>query len=82
MLVDANVAKLQSWLEAVERTDGPRAAFDCYLKLLEYHVPKLARHELAGPPGEPVQMIVRWKGGAVNITPSGKFNLGKSNGAR
>ncbi len=59
LLVESNLGKLQSWLDLVALEDGPRAAFECFMKLLEYHVPKIARHELAA--AEPVQMIVRWK---------------------
>lgn len=35
------------WLELIEITDGPRAAFDSYMKLLEFTVPKLSRAEVA-----------------------------------
>lgn len=35
------------WLEMIEVTDGPRAAFQEYLKLLEFAVPKLSRAEVS-----------------------------------
>lgn len=35
------------WIEMIEIVDGPRAAFDSYMKLLEFAVPKLSRAEVA-----------------------------------
>jgi hypothetical protein len=48
MLLDGQSHKLPKWLDAVRKQDGPRAAMDCYTKLLEFHVPKLARTEIQG----------------------------------
>lgn len=51
-LVQGNVENLQLWLEDVGRTN-PARAFELVLKLMEYHIPKLARTELTlGPPDE------------------------------
>ena len=41
---EANVGKLQAWLEATARKNPEKAA-DLFLRALEYHVPKLARTE-------------------------------------
>lgn len=49
--VDGNTPRLQAWLDKIERDDGPKAAFQCVMDLLEYHVPKLARTELTGKDG-------------------------------
>jgi hypothetical protein len=38
------VGKCQSWLDAVAERD-PARALELYVRLLEYHVPKLARTE-------------------------------------
>ena len=40
----ANVGKLQTWLDAVAARDPAKAA-DLFVRVLEYHVPKLARTE-------------------------------------
>jgi hypothetical protein len=54
--VDANVPRLQGWLEdiAADPKHGPLAAFKCVQELLEYHIPKLQRTELTGDGGGPV----------------------------
>jgi len=49
--VDGNADRLNGWLDQIEAQDGPKAAFNCFTDLLEYHVPKLARHELTGKDG-------------------------------
>lgn len=46
LLVDGNLPKLQGWLDRIA-ADDPKAAMDAFVRLLEYHVPKLARTELA-----------------------------------
>ena len=43
-LAEANAGKLQTWLDAVAERDPAKAA-DLFVRLLEYHVPKLARTE-------------------------------------
>jgi hypothetical protein len=47
---EANVGKLQTWLDAIAEKDPARAA-DLFVRVLEYHVPKLARTELSGKNG-------------------------------
>lgn len=61
--VDANAGRLQEWLDAIagDEKQGPRAAFECFKDLLEYHVPKLARTEITGEGGKPLGVrIVRF----------------------
>src|SRR6516165_8656859 len=41
---DANVGRLQTWLDAIAEKDPAKAA-DLFVRVLEYHVPKLARTE-------------------------------------
>jgi|SRR5215472_10761664 len=61
-LVDGNVHRLQGWLDDIEREEGPRAALNCFLALLEFSVPKLARTELAGKETDnPVAIQVRFR---------------------
>jgi len=57
--VDGNSHKLQEWLEAIadDPKYGPKHAFDCFMQVAEYHVPKLARTEHAGDQEQPVKVI-------------------------
>lgn len=54
--VDGNSERLQGWLDqiAADEKHGPKAAFEAFTSLLEYHVPKLARTEHVGDGGGPV----------------------------
>lgn len=54
--VDGNAERLQGWLDQIAETDGPKAAWQCFMDTLEFHVPKLARTELTGANGGPVQV--------------------------
>ncbi len=56
--VDGNADRLQDWLEEIARNDGPQAAFKCFMDVVEYHVPKLARTEHTGKDGEPLQVVL------------------------
>jgi hypothetical protein len=42
--VDMNAHRLESWLDRIAE-DSPKDAFNCYLSIVEYHIPKLARTE-------------------------------------
>jgi hypothetical protein len=57
--VEGNIDKLQNWIDAIAETDGPKEAFTCLMKVLEYHVPKLQRSEVTGPNGEDLGMEIR-----------------------
>ncbi len=56
--VDGNAHRLQGWLDeiAADEKHGPKVAFDCFMDVVEYHVPKLARTELTGEGGGPVKV--------------------------
>jgi hypothetical protein len=54
---EGNVEKLQSWLERVAKKDPARAA-DIYLRVLEYHVPRLARTEHTGEIGVRGKLVI------------------------
>lgn len=54
-LADDKYEDAKRWLELIEITDGPRAAFDAYLKLLEFAVPKLSRAEVSVEDGGKTQ---------------------------
>jgi hypothetical protein len=58
--------KMVAWLQTVADGDeakgvkaDPGKAVDLVLKAAEYHIPKLARTEMTGPNGGPVQTISR-----------------------
>jgi hypothetical protein len=58
-LVTDNAPKLQEWLDRVARTN-PKTALDIYVRMLEFVVPKMARHTVELPT-EPKIISVRWK---------------------
>lgn len=64
-VLDANADRVQGWLDLIEKQQGARNAFQCYLELLEFGVPRLARTELTGKDGEKFSPAV------VNVTIAG-----------
>jgi hypothetical protein len=65
LFVDKNAHRLTSWLDKVadgiQNEEGeyivppnPAKAFDMFQSVVEYHVPKLARMEVAGDPDNPL----------------------------
>jgi len=58
--VEGNTERLQEWLDQIAEQDGPKAAFQCFVSLIEFHVPKLARRELVGGEDGPMTLEVRW----------------------
>ena len=46
-LVEDNADRVQEWIDLVAWVDGPKAALDIYIKLLEFAVPKLSRAEVS-----------------------------------
>ena len=61
--VDGNADKLQEWLDAIAMNEklGPKVAFDCFMQVAEYHVPKLARTEHIGDATAPITHIYKWQ---------------------
>lgn len=41
-IAEQNIDKVQDWIEAI---DDPKQRLDLFIRLLEYHIPKLARVE-------------------------------------
>jgi hypothetical protein len=68
-LVDGNAENLQRWLEEIERDEGARAAWACFMDVIEYHIPKLSRAELTGPGGDALTVTVVDPTRASNRTP-------------
>jgi hypothetical protein len=56
-IVDKYAFKVEQWIEDIEREQGPREAFRCLMDLMEYSIPKLARTEITGEGGGPVQIV-------------------------
>ncbi len=63
LFVNDNASKLQQWLTEV--ADGnpehdikpnPAKAFELFQSVVEYHIPKLARTEVTGNDGGPVEI--------------------------
>jgi hypothetical protein len=63
-LTVANIPKLQEWLDSVAR-HNPRAALEIYVKLVEFVVPRLARHSLETS-NEPQTITVCWREPTTN----------------
>ncbi len=55
--VEHNVSHLQAWLDKIAEEDGPRAAFDRLLHIMEYHMPKLARGDAEPGDGDKLTII-------------------------
>lgn len=55
--VDGNADKLEEWLVSIA-ADSPKDAFNCFMSVAEYHVPKLARSELVGDPERPLHINI------------------------
>ncbi len=56
--VEGNVDRLNGWLDQIAEKD-PKAAFDCFMDVVEYHIPKLARTEHAGDKENPINMNMK-----------------------
>ena len=50
LIAERNVRRLEKWLLQTADKDPAKAA-ELFLRALEYHIPKLARTEYAGPHG-------------------------------
>lgn len=66
--VDGNAHRLVEWLDAVaagdpahDRAPDPAKAFDLFQKVIDYHVPRLARSEVTGKDGGPQSMELSWR---------------------
>jgi hypothetical protein len=57
LFIEGNAYRLQIWLDEIAKKD-PKAAYDCVLDLMEYHVPKLARTEIASPEGSALSIHI------------------------
>ena len=58
-IIADNVPRLQEWLDRVAK-HNPKAALEIYVKLVEFVVPRLARHSLETS-NEPQTITVCWR---------------------
>jgi hypothetical protein len=54
LMAERNVEKFEGWMLTVAKTD-PHKAATLFLQAIEYHIPKLARSEVSGNNGGPIQ---------------------------
>jgi hypothetical protein len=57
LFAEQNVGKLQAWLDATAKRNPEKAA-DLFLRALEYFTPKLARTEVTGEDGSPLNFTL------------------------
>jgi hypothetical protein len=65
MVAEQNAPKFAEWLNRVAEGDeknrpDPGKAAELYLKAIEYHIPKLARTEVSGTDGGPIETVIKW----------------------
>ncbi len=53
--VNGNAHRLLGWLDAIA-AENPAAAFDRYMSVVEFAIPKLQRQEITGKDGERLQI--------------------------
>lgn len=56
LFIDNQTERLNALLDEVHQQNGPKAAWDCIVSLTEFALPKLARSELTGANGGPVEI--------------------------
>jgi hypothetical protein len=56
-LVEGNVGRLNGWLSEIHTEQGAKAAWDCFMDVVEYHIPKLARTEHVGKDGGDLKVV-------------------------
>lgn len=67
LIAERNIGMFEQWLFKVAEDDPSKAA-DLFLKSLEYHIPKLARTELTGKGGGPIDVTIN----VVGIEPASR----------
>ena len=79
MFVEGNVDRLNGWLEQIA-ADSPKDAFDRFMSVVEYHIPKLARVDNAtlGKDGQlvdPVQTLTDKQKEALDRWAADKYGI-------
>ena len=75
--VDGNAGRLEGWLDAIAK-DNPKAAFDSFMSVVEYHIPKLQRQELTGKDGTELQSTVVLGSAIDTLSKSARDELRKA----
>lgn len=70
LFVDNNADKLEGWLNQIAKRN-PAKAFECFMSVVEYHIPKLNRTTVVGEEDQPVGVLI------VNDIPRPQFNQGR-----
>lgn len=55
LIAERKILEVEDWLTRVQKRD-PDRAMDLYLKMIEYHVPKLQRTEVTGLDGAAISV--------------------------
>jgi len=55
--VESNAHRLEAWLDKIAE-DSPLAAFNAFMSVCEYVVPKMSRQEMTGRDGDRLQINV------------------------
>ena len=74
--VNGNAGRLTGWLDRIAK-DNPKAAFDSFMSVIEYHIPKLQRSEidmdvksdLASAPTSTINIILNSLRALQDVTP-------------
>lgn len=57
LFIEGNVDQLDLWLKKIARTN-PKGAFECFMSVVEYHIPKLNRTALVGEEDKPIGVLI------------------------
>ena len=60
-IIDGNADRLQGWIDAIEKKEGPAAALRGFVSLLDYVIPRQSRSQLIGA-DESKDIVIRWQG--------------------
>lgn len=56
LIAERNIEAVERWLNEI---DDPARRLELYLRMLEYHIPKLARTEVTGKDGADLTIVVQ-----------------------
>lgn len=54
-IAQRNIEAVEAWLNEI---DDPVKRLDLFLRMIEYHIPKLARTEMSGEGGKPIEVHI------------------------
>ena len=55
LIAQRNIQRVEEWLNSIE---DPAKRVGLFLDMCEYHIPKLARTEISGLEGKPIEAVV------------------------